>query len=69
MEPGSATPDPGRAVDPVCGMHVVVDGAQHTSQHAGETYYFCGKGCRLDFEEDPERYLSPDHRPSMTPDE
>ena len=31
----------------------------------GTTYYFCAKGCRLDFEDDPERVLAPDYKPSM----
>jgi YHS domain-containing protein len=33
--------------------------------HAGTTYAFCGRGCYLDFTEDPERYLAPDYMPSM----
>lgn len=59
------TTTPGFATDPVCGMQVGVEDAQHTSEHDGVAYYFCGKGCRLDFEDEPERYLAPDHRPSM----
>jgi YHS domain-containing protein len=46
-------------------MEVVIEGAQQVSEHAGTTYYFCGKGCRLDFEDDPERILAPDYEPSM----
>jgi Cu+-exporting ATPase len=53
------------ATDPVCGMSVVMATAQHTSEYKGQTYYFCGKGCKLDFEEDPERYLAPDYEPHM----
>ena len=34
-------------------------------QHDGVDYYFCGKGCYLDFGEDPERYLDPSYIPSM----
>jgi YHS domain-containing protein len=64
MDTSSATP-PGIAIDPVCGMQVVMDGAQHTAEHDGTTYYFCGRGCRLDFEEDAERFLAPDYQPSM----
>jgi YHS domain-containing protein len=56
---------PGVAVDPVCGMEVVIDGAQQTSEHAGTTYYFCAKGCKLDFEDEPERILAPDYEPHM----
>lgn len=45
------------AVDPVCGMSVVRDGARHVFEHAGETYYFCHAGCKTKFEGDPTRYL------------
>jgi YHS domain-containing protein len=50
--------------DPVCGMDVDTDRAEHTSEHKGTTYYFCSRGCKLDFEEDPERYLDSSHTPS-----
>ena len=53
------------AVDPVCGMDVETDGAQFMAEHNGETYYFCSRGCKLDFEEDPEHYLDPSYQPSM----
>ncbi len=53
------------AIDPVCGMQVVIKDAQHTAEHGGTTYYFCAKGCRLDFEDDPERILAPDYEASM----
>ena len=58
-------PPPGVAIDPVCGMQVVIEGAAETAEHDGTTYHFCGRGCRLDFEEDPERYLDPSYEPSM----
>jgi YHS domain-containing protein len=45
--------------DPVCGMQVDTDGAQWKSEHEGETYYFCSKGCMLEFNDDPARYLDP----------
>jgi YHS domain-containing protein len=35
------------------------------SGHAGRDFYFCGRGCKLDFDEDPERYLRPDYEPTM----
>ena len=53
------------ATDPVCGMEVETDGAQLTSEYEGKTYYFCGRGCMLDFQEDPARYLDPSYKPSM----
>ena len=60
----NATPS-GTAIDPVCGMQVVIEDAQHVSDHEGTRYYFCGKGCKLDFEDDPERVLAPDYEPHM----
>lgn len=60
--------DPETRVDPVCGMTVTVATARErglTFTHEGTEYAFCGKGCRLDFEEDPGRYLAPDYVPSM----
>jgi YHS domain-containing protein len=53
------------AKDPVCGMDVDESTAKHTAQHNGETYYFCAPGCKKAFEAEPEKYLSPDHTPSM----
>ncbi len=51
--------------DPVCGMDVDTKDAQHTAEYKGKTYYFCSRGCRLDFEEDPEKYLDPKYEPHM----
>ena len=51
--------------DPVCGMDVDPQTATWTAEHNGETYYFCGKGCMLEFRDDPQRYLDPGHQPSM----
>ncbi|MDQ2941443.1 MAG: YHS domain-containing protein [Chloroflexota bacterium] len=56
------------ATDPVCGMQVDAAQAQAKglkAEHNAQTYYFCGKGCMLEFNDDPERYLSPDYQPSM----
>jgi Cu+-exporting ATPase len=64
-EQTTAGPGEGMAIDPVCGMQVVIEGAQQVSDHKGIRYHFCGRGCRLDFEEDPERYLAPGYQPSM----
>jgi YHS domain-containing protein len=36
-----------------------------TAEHDGVTYYFCGKGCKLDFIDDSEKYLAPGYKPSM----
>lgn len=45
------------AVDPVCGMEVVVDEAAETVEHEGTTYHFCGPGCADAFKADPGRYV------------
>ena len=52
-------------IDPVCGMEVETEGNALVSEYGGQTYFFCGKGCKLDFDEDPEKYLDPSYRPSM----
>lgn len=56
------------AVDPVCGMTVDRPGAEAKGLHTaynGVDYYFCGKGCMLEFGDEPERYLDPGYMPSM----
>ena len=58
----------GTATDPVCGMSVDPETARSkglASEHEGQTYYFCGKGCKLDFDEGPQTYLDPSYQPSM----
>jgi YHS domain-containing protein len=54
--------------DPVCGMHVDPEAARArglTLTHDDREYVFCGKGCMLEFRDDPERFLDPAHLPSM----
>lgn len=46
--------------DPVCGMTVDEDDPPETYEHEGETYYFCPKGCRRKFMDNPEKYLPRD---------
>ena len=50
-------------MDPVCGMQIDTENAQWTADHNGATYYFCAKGCMLDFRDDPDRYLDPAYEP------
>ena len=52
-------------IDPVCGMEVDTETSQLSLEHDGRTYWFCSRGCLLDFQDDPEQYLSPDHQPTM----
>jgi P-type Cu+ transporter len=51
------------ATDPVCGMQVDTDNAQFTAEHDSTTYYFCSRGCMLDFQDEPAKYLDPSYRP------
>lgn len=39
--------------DPVCGMQVDPKSAEGTSEYNGETYYFCGTGCKQKFDQKP----------------
>jgi xanthine dehydrogenase accessory factor len=47
------------AIDPICGMAVMIAGARHTAEHAGRTYYFCCGGCRQRFLAAPESFALP----------
>jgi YHS domain-containing protein len=63
----SAEPATG-AIDPVCGMTVDPAAAREKGLHSRRgdiDFYFCGKGCKLEFDDDPERYLDPSYVPSM----
>ena len=56
------------AVDPVCGMEVnpeIANALGLSSEHDGQTYYFCGKGCKLDFDESPDRFFEAGYQPHM----
>jgi len=56
------------AIDPVCGMTVEPVEATAKGLHSayrGRDYFFCGKGCKLEFDEEPEHYLDPSYVPSM----
>ena len=35
------------------------------SEHGGQTYYFCGPGCKVAFEKEPDAYLSGDKKMEM----
>jgi len=45
--------------DVVCGMTIDPAKAAGTSDYKGQTYYFCGKGCKAKFDAGPERFLAP----------
>ena len=46
-------------IDPVCGMTVDPEKAQHKAEYNGSTYYFCSAGCRTKFMAEPNKYLQP----------
>ena len=57
-----------QATDPVCGMTIDAEAARAKGLHSsyqGRDTFFCGKGCKLEFDDDPERYLDPTYVPSM----
>ena len=54
--------------DPVCGMDVnpeIATAQGLSSDHEGQAYYFCGRGCKLNFDENPATYLDPGYVPRM----
>ena len=56
------------ANDPVCGMAVNPEIARAqglASDYKGETYSFCGKGCKLDFDDEPARFFEAGYQPHM----
>jgi len=46
------------AIDPICGMTVVIAGARHVAEHGGRTWYFCNPRCRERFLATPERWAA-----------
>jgi DNA-binding MarR family transcriptional regulator/YHS domain-containing protein len=48
--------------DPVCGMDVVPAQAAGTSLYMEQTYYFCARTCKEQFDKDPEAYLHPEQQ-------
>ncbi|MCP9496918.1 MAG: YHS domain-containing protein [Pyrinomonadaceae bacterium MAG19_C2-C3] len=44
--------------DPVCGMQVDEQYAAATSEHQGQTCYFCSQGCKERYDGNPAQYAS-----------
>lgn len=54
--------------DPVCGMTVEPIEARSkglATTYEGREYVFCGKGCFLEFRDDPETFLDATFKPEM----
>jgi len=49
--------DAHRVLDPVCGMEVDPQTAEHHLTHERHTHYFCSASCKAKFKVDPARYL------------
>jgi YHS domain-containing protein len=47
--------------DLVCGMEIDEKTTKWKSEYKGHTYYFCGAMCKLEFDENPEKYISEAH--------
>lgn len=54
----------GEVKDPVCGMSVDPHTAEHHSQHAGKTWYFCSSKCQTKFADNPDKYLNGEQKTS-----
>jgi P-type Cu+ transporter len=52
------------APDPVCGRNVDRSSTEHSFEHRGRTYYFCGGRCLEKFRADPEQYQKPQPLPA-----
>ncbi len=44
-------------INPVCGVPVDVNSPKHVIDYKGEKVYFCCDGCKVKFEQDPEKYM------------
>jgi len=47
-------------LDVVCGMEIDEKKAKWKSEYKGETYYFCGPMCKIEFDENPQKYVATD---------
>ena len=62
-----------QVTDPVCGMTIDSASAAGKADYQGQTYYFCSKQCKTQFESNPAKFLSTkpgarresDQRPDM----
>jgi YHS domain-containing protein len=44
-------------IDPVCGMEIDEKTVKAKSEYKGKTYCFWGPMCKLEFDENPEKYI------------
>ena len=48
--------DDAESIDPICSMTVKVATSRHVSKYNGSEVHFCSAGCKVRFEQEPERY-------------
>jgi Cu+-exporting ATPase len=57
------------AKDLVCGMEIKEEEAAASSLYEGKKYYFCTKGCKQKFDENPEEYIKSEESEEVEKDE
>lgn len=45
------------AKDPVCGMEVDEQRAEHKTEYKRKVYFFCSAHCKMTFEREPDKYV------------
>lgn len=55
---GLAAPAKANYVNPVCGITVDTSDARHVLDYAGQKFFFCCDGCKIEFERDPAKYAA-----------
>lgn len=48
-------------INPVCGVPIDVNSPKHIIEYHGEKVYFCCDGCKIKFEQEPEKYMNKVH--------
>jgi len=53
----SVTENDDTYINPVCNIPVSKKEAKHVVEHAGHTIYFCCDGCKVSFDQKPDKYI------------
>ncbi len=48
-------------LDVVCGMEIDENKTKWKSEYKGKAYYFCGPMCKMEFDENPEKFIQPNN--------
>jgi YHS domain-containing protein len=52
-------------LDPVCGMPLDSSWATASSAHAGNTHYFCCRGCKAEFDKNPDNFVESEPKKAL----